>query len=76
MSYSHITASFEGANEDSIIGLVTPDMLSSITWGTYLFFAVFCLIAFAFTLFVIPETRGKVCTLCYSIMSLTNRYVS
>ncbi|EED13841.1 MFS sugar transporter, putative [Talaromyces stipitatus ATCC 10500] len=45
-----------------IIGLVTPDMLSSITWGTYLFFAVFCLIAFAFTYFVIPETRGKVCT--------------
>ncbi|EEA19525.1 hypothetical protein TMatcc_009659 [Talaromyces marneffei ATCC 18224] len=42
-----------------IIGLVTPDMLSSITWGTYLFFAVFCLIAFAFTFFVIPETRGK-----------------
>ncbi|RAO72846.1 uncharacterized protein BHQ10_008858 [Talaromyces amestolkiae] len=42
-----------------IIGLVTPDMLSSITWGTYLFFAVFCLLAFAFTFFVIPETRGK-----------------
>jgi len=35
-------------------------MLSSITWGTYVFFAVFCLIAFAFTFFVIPETRGKV----------------
>ena len=60
---------------NSIIGLVTPDMLSSITWGTYLFFAVFCLLAFAFTLFVIPETRGKVCTFCYFIMLLTNCYV-
>ncbi|CAG8898931.1 unnamed protein product [Penicillium egyptiacum] len=43
-----------------IIGLVTPDMLESITWGTYIFFAAFCLLAFAFTFFCIPETRGKV----------------
>ncbi|QKX63915.1 uncharacterized protein TRUGW13939_11087 [Talaromyces rugulosus] len=42
-----------------IIGLVTPDMLSSISWGTYIFFAAFCLLAFAFTFFCIPETRGK-----------------
>ncbi|KAH8803545.1 general substrate transporter [Xylogone sp. PMI_703] len=42
-----------------IIGLVTPDMLSSITWGTYIFFAAFCLIAFTFTYFFIPETQGK-----------------
>ncbi|CEL11116.1 Putative MFS sugar transporter [Aspergillus calidoustus] len=42
-----------------IIGLVTPDMLESITWGTYIFFAAFCLIALAFTFFFIPETRGK-----------------
>ncbi|KAL2865080.1 sugar porter family MFS transporter [Aspergillus lucknowensis] len=42
-----------------IIGLVTPDMLDSITWGTYIFFAAFCLLALAFTFFVIPETRGK-----------------
>jgi hypothetical protein len=44
----------------SIIGLVTPDMLESITWGTYISFAAFCLIALAFTFFFIPETRGKV----------------
>jgi len=43
----------------SIIGLVTPDMLDSITWGTYIFFAAFCLLALAFTFFCIPETRGK-----------------
>jgi Na+/H+ antiporter NhaC len=35
-------------------------MLESITWGTYIFFAAFCLLAFAFTFFCIPETRGKV----------------
>ncbi|KAI2786405.1 hypothetical protein POX_g08790 [Penicillium oxalicum] len=42
-----------------IIGLVTPDMLDSITWGTYIFFAAFCLLALAFTFFCIPETKGK-----------------
>jgi hypothetical protein len=42
-----------------IIGLVTPDMLETIGYGTYLFFAAFALIAFAFTWFVIPETKGK-----------------
>lgn len=47
-------------SNSSIIGLVTPDMLATITWGTYIFFAAFCLIALAFTFFCIPETRGKV----------------
>jgi sugar porter (SP) family MFS transporter len=42
-----------------IIGLVTPDMLNTIKWGTYIFFAAFCLLAFGFTYFFIPETRGK-----------------
>lgn len=42
-----------------IIGLVTPDMLDNLKWGTYLFFAVFCVIAVAFTYFFVPETRGK-----------------
>ncbi|KAL4934076.1 sugar porter family MFS transporter [Aspergillus undulatus] len=42
-----------------IIGLVTPDMLESISWGTYIFFAAFSLVALAFTFFFIPETRGK-----------------
>ncbi|PLB39248.1 sugar porter family MFS transporter [Aspergillus candidus] len=42
-----------------IIGLITPDMLESITWGTYIFFAAFSLIALVFTFFCIPETRGK-----------------
>jgi len=42
-----------------IIGLVTPDMLETIGYGTYLFFAAFALIAFFFTWFIIPETMGK-----------------
>lgn len=45
---------------DSIIGLVTPDMLESLTWGTYIFFSAFCLLALVFRFFCIPETRGKV----------------
>ena len=40
-----------------IIGLVTPDMLETITYGTYIFFAMFCLLALAFTYFFIPETK-------------------
>jgi hypothetical protein len=35
-------------------------MLDTITYGTYIFFAAFCLLAMAFTYFCIPETRGKV----------------
>lgn len=35
-------------------------MLDKIGWGTYIFFAAFCLIAFIFTYLFVPETRGKV----------------
>lgn len=42
-----------------IIGLVTPDMLDTMTWGTYIFFAAFSFIAFFFTWFLVPETHGK-----------------
>ncbi|KAJ4610287.1 hypothetical protein HRR85_006059 [Exophiala dermatitidis] len=42
-----------------IIGLVTPDMLDTMKWGTYIFFAAFCLLAVGFTLLFVPETRGK-----------------
>lgn len=42
-----------------VIGLVTPDMLESFGWGTYIFFAAFCLLALLFTYFCVPETKGK-----------------
>ncbi|TQV93963.1 MFS sugar transporter [Cordyceps javanica] len=42
-----------------IIGLVTPRMLESIGWGTYIFFAAFSLLSFLFVYFWVPETRGK-----------------
>lgn len=41
-----------------IIGLITPRMLETMKWGTYIFFAAFAIIAFVFTWFVIPETKG------------------
>ncbi len=34
-------------------------MLAQIKWGTYIFFAAFCLLALGFTYFFVPETRGK-----------------
>lgn len=43
-----------------IVGLCTPIMLEDrhLKWGTYLFFAGFSFMAFFFTLFFIPETKG------------------
>ena len=34
-------------------------MLEQLGWGTYIFFAAFCLLALVFTYFFVPETRGK-----------------
>ncbi|KAK4892811.1 hypothetical protein LTR27_008725 [Elasticomyces elasticus] len=42
-----------------VIGLVTPSMLAKLGWGTYIFFAAFCLMAFFFVWFCVPETKGK-----------------
>lgn len=42
-----------------IIGLVSPKMLETITWGTYIIFAAFMFIALLFTFFFIPETRNR-----------------
>lgn len=41
-----------------IIGLVTPRMLNTLKFGTYIFFAAFSVLAFFYTLFFIPETKG------------------
>lgn len=42
-----------------IIAFITPPMLSSITWGTYIFFCAWCAIGGLFILFLFPETKGK-----------------
>lgn len=42
-----------------IIGLVTPRMLETMKFGTYLFFGVFAFMAFFFVWFCIPETKGR-----------------
>ncbi|KAK3641602.1 hypothetical protein LTR56_011203 [Elasticomyces elasticus] len=42
-----------------IIDLVTPSMLAKLGWGTYIFFAAFCLMAFFFMWFCVPETKAK-----------------
>lgn len=42
-----------------IIGMVVPQMVISIGWGTYLFFGVFCFAAGIFSYFFAPETSKK-----------------
>ncbi|KAL3440968.1 general substrate transporter [Aspergillus insuetus] len=41
-----------------IVALITPRMLASITFGTFYFFLVFCLILLAWVIFFVPETKG------------------
>ncbi|KAF7556690.1 hypothetical protein G7Z17_g1198 [Cylindrodendrum hubeiense] len=40
-----------------IVGQVTPDMLTSMTYGTYILFGVLTYIGGAFVWFVVPETK-------------------
>lgn len=40
-------------------GLITPPMITGIGFGTYVFFAAFCLIALVWVWFFIPETNGR-----------------
>jgi hypothetical protein len=44
---------------NAIQGLITPPLVQNTGYGAYTFFAVFCLLAFVFTFFCIPETAGK-----------------
>ncbi|QDS67451.1 hypothetical protein FKW77_000590 [Venturia effusa] len=41
-----------------IVALITPRMLKSITFGTFYFFLVFCVILVAWVCFWVPETKG------------------
>lgn len=42
-----------------IIGLITPPLVRETGFGAYVFFAVFCLLSFAWVWFSVPETNGK-----------------
>ncbi|KAE8154608.1 general substrate transporter [Aspergillus avenaceus] len=42
-----------------IIGVVVPEMLIKIGWGTFLFFGLFCVAATVFSFIFVPETSGK-----------------
>jgi hypothetical protein len=42
-----------------IIGLITPPLVQNTGFGAYVFFAVFCLLSFAWTYFFVPETNGR-----------------
>jgi hypothetical protein len=41
-----------------IVGQVTPDMLTHMTYGTYIFFGILTAGGAAFIYFVLPETKG------------------
>jgi len=41
-----------------IVGQVTPDMLTHMKWGTYVFFGAFTALAIAFIAFFVPETKN------------------
>lgn len=42
-----------------IIGVVVPEMLIKLGWGTFLFFGLFCVAAAVFSFLFVPETSGK-----------------
>ncbi|KAI1213732.1 general substrate transporter [Annulohypoxylon truncatum] len=42
-----------------VIGLITPPLVQNTGFGTYIFFCVFCLLAFVWVYFVVPETNGR-----------------
>ncbi|ROW00671.1 hypothetical protein VSDG_03227 [Cytospora chrysosperma] len=42
-----------------IVGVITPPMMQNTNNGTYVFFAIFCGLAYVFTFYCVPETRGR-----------------
>jgi sugar porter (SP) family MFS transporter len=41
------------------VGIATPPMLQNISYGTYIFFAVFCGLSGIWAVLLVPETKGK-----------------
>lgn len=44
---------------DFIVGVVTPTMMNTIGYGTYVFFGAMCFLAGVWAFFLVPETSGK-----------------
>ncbi|KAF4966810.1 hypothetical protein FSARC_5555 [Fusarium sarcochroum] len=42
-----------------IVGVITPPMLESIGFGTYIFYGAWCAIAAVWAYLLVPETKGK-----------------
>jgi hypothetical protein len=42
-----------------VIAFIVPPMLARLTWGTYIFFAVWTALGGVFIYFCVPETKGK-----------------
>lgn len=42
-----------------VVALIVPEMIKSMGWGMYLFFAVWLALGAAFVYFIVPETNGK-----------------
>lgn len=42
-----------------IVGVITPSMIEQAGFGTYIFFACFCLMSGVWAYFLVPETKGK-----------------
>lgn len=42
-----------------IIGVIVPTMSEDAGFGTYVFFAIMCVLASIWAFFLVPETKGK-----------------
>lgn len=42
-----------------IIGVIVPTMIEEAGFGTYVFFAIWCLLAAVWAYFLVPETKGR-----------------
>ncbi|KAI7227516.1 hexose carrier protein [Hortaea werneckii] len=42
-----------------VVGIATPPMIAHLGYGTYVFFAFWCLVAGIWAVFLCPETKGK-----------------
>ncbi|KAL6404867.1 hypothetical protein AUP68_11699 [Ilyonectria robusta] len=42
-----------------IVGIITPPMLESLGFGTYIFYGAWCAVAAAWAYLLVPETKGK-----------------